>query len=269
MKFYTWANNLEDERLYEIKKSAERYNIPLEFLGVGINPFNNFQKSKLLYNALKELDDNEIVCAVDAFDVFFQNDAESIEKKFITNDCHILYAVERGYSQQYEKYKGYYDKLNFSSPYRYVNAGTIIGYAYALKIVYSTPLHLKLIEIINHSPGLVKKFRKPTNSFRKRVLKQTLTQPALGQYAPWYFISDQTVLGRNLALNPKHLDIKADYQTDLYWCAAFEWDNIGDHFYLHNGKIFNSHTRRDPPIIHVPFESKYRSVFKMLFERTL
>ena len=265
MRFFTWANDPNDVRISELKKSAERNKIDLHYMGAGIKNFTMSMKAKLFLEALSELDDGEIVCAVDAFDVFFQDDEQSIEERFLSSRCDVLIAVERGYSHQYVKYKSYYDEIETLSPYRYVNAGTVIGYVSALKKIYTHPWPYKIPSLIDDNKFLKKKLFKLTRWFRKKMALKMVEPPELGHYAPWFHFSDQTLLGRYVATNPDNLEIKLDHNTDLFWCTAFEWENIVKHYKILDGKLINLHSNNAPSIVHVPFESKYRQVFTSLF----
>lgn len=265
MIFYTWATDKTDVRLYELKESAKRHNIELKFLGEGITNWNHFMKISLLYNELKKLDDNEIVCAVDAFDVFFQDDVARIEQEFLNIKCDILFSAERGYSDQYQKYKAFYDNLKCDSPYRYLNSGVIIGYASALKKAFRENWYFKLLHLFDlyRYAGIGAKM--VTSIFDRINSRNANESDFPGYFSRWYRCSDQTLLGRVYARNSGSISMKMDHATRLNWCTAFEWDDIEKHYKVDKGKLVNLYTMNIAPIIHVPFTKRHRDVFEQLF----
>jgi len=244
--FYSWTHDINNKNLLELKESARRYNIKINYLG--INSFKSVDmKIKLLYDQLCTLDDNKIVCAVDGFDVFICAGADEIKQRFLSFNCDCVISAERAYSHQYEKYKDFYDKIDCKSPYRYVNSGSIIGYVGALKKIYAptfaTILLPKIFSVI-----------------RKVKIKFNLN------FIPGFYYFDQKRIGEYVAKNPENLKVRLDHDTKIFWCCAWEWEDIDNHFKVENAKIINSHTNNAPLIIHVPGWRKHRDVLTKLFK---
>jgi len=248
MRFYTWTTNIDEKRLFRLLESAESHNIKIEYLGSDLNMFHMIDKMNLLYKKLCTLDDNEIVCAVDAVDVFFCADKKVIEERFLLLNCDCLISAERAYSHQYKRCKKYYDEIDVKSPYKYINAGSFMGYAGALR---------KLLAPTFATRYLPKIFTKIRSVKKKLKLDKWST--------PYYF--DQKHMGKYIIKNPDNLNIKPDHHTNIFWCTAFEWEDIDDHFRVEGGRMINSHTNNAPLIIHVPGTGTWMKVLERLYEK--
>jgi len=87
------------------------------------------QKVNLLYNFLKTQPDNSVVLFVDAYDVFFTESKEEIFSRFFKSDCDILFAAEKSCWPDSNLKELF---LPSSTPYRFLNSGSFIGYRWAL-----------------------------------------------------------------------------------------------------------------------------------------
>jgi len=203
-------------------------------------------KMNLLYKELCKLDENEIVCAVDALDVFFCSDKDLIEQMFISLGCDCLISAERGYSHQHRRAKKFYDSIPTQSPYRYINAGSFMGYAGALRKMLSPTLA---------TIYLPKIFTKIRYTMKRLKLDKIPT--------PYYF--DQKHMGKYITKNPDNINIKLDHDTKIFWCAALEGGDIDNHFKIEGSRIVNRHTNNAPLIIHVAGWNKYKDALDRLF----
>ena len=64
---------------------------------------------------------------MDAYDTLFNSTSEVIFNKFKSKNTRILISAEKMYTYQYHQFMHKYDTIE--SEYRYVNAGTYMGYA--------------------------------------------------------------------------------------------------------------------------------------------
>jgi len=71
------------------------------------------------------------------------------------------------------------------------------------------------------------------------------------------FDDDQFWMGKYVALKYNQQNIKLDYNTNLFYTAVQDWDNIQNHIGIINNKLKNKNTNNFPCIVHVPFRSKY------------
>ena len=263
MYFFTFTHSIRARQLGILKESAKRNGITLEFLGDGLKRFSTAKKIDLLYSRLKTIDDNEIVCAVDGFDVFFCASAPEIENRFLAMDCDCVISSERAYSHQYKKHREFFDNQTTSSPYLYVNSGSIIGYAGALKKIYKPSLSMKLQSKL-FTASNINKLKRYLARAAKFLSIKDFDQNIVYSYI---YYTDQQHIGRFVAKNSKkNINIKLDYDTFIFWCCAWEWRDIQKHFYLKNNRIVNIHTNNDPLIVHVPGWRAHRNVFTDLYK---
>jgi len=106
--------------------TANYFNLDLEFLGIG-ETFSGFrQRLYVLQDYLKTLDQNEIVIVMDGYDTLFNDYSQSALESFLSKNTRILVSAEKMFTYQYAAYQEKYDQIE--SPYKYVNAGTYMGY---------------------------------------------------------------------------------------------------------------------------------------------
>ncbi|MFC1849773.1 PqqD family peptide modification chaperone [candidate division CSSED10-310 bacterium] len=261
IRFYSFANNINAENLSVLKESAATHNSEITFLGNGLTRFSTTMKLNLLYEQLCNLDDNEIVCAVDGFDVFFCAGGEEIKQRFISFNCDCVISAERAYAHQYRKYKKFYDNVQSRSPYRYINTGSFIGYAGALKKICATTLSMRVQQKVFTAKN-IHKIKRYSEKVAKALRYKNFDKNFI--YSCVYY-TDQQHIGKYVARNPENLKIALDYDTKLFWCCAWEWKDINAHFRVEGNRIVNNHTANSPVIIHVPGWREHGKVFSALF----
>ena len=275
MKFYFWADR-DSDKLSQIRHSAARNQIMVEPIGLGkMGPelLHSLFKQQALFEALENLDDNEIVCTTDGFDVFYQQDADYMKEQFLSLSHEVVFSAERGYSHQYKKFKSFFDQVDNPSPYKYLNAGSVMGYAGALRELYEPSRLLRMGVAISMLPyvalsrfPIVKETIIDARTWLKGRRPASLSEhPWQGSYLKWFDYNDQAIMGKYLAKGHHNLSIGLDRSCKLFWCTAFEWENIDDHCRLVDGKLQNRHTAYSPACIHVPWVSKHEAVFLKLF----
>lgn len=258
--FFSFANNVNAGQLRELKASANDENVSICYLGDGLRRLPTTLKLDLLYDRVRQLDDDQIVCAVDAFDVFFCAGAEEIERKFLAMDCDCLFSAERAYSHQYPKYRRFYDGLLTQSPYRYLNSGSIIGYAHALKTICAPTLTTKLQPRVV-TPRSISRIKGLSSRLARAFGFRSFDPNVI--YSVVYY-TDQQHYGKYVARNPRKLRIALDHETELFWNTALEWRDIADHYRIEEGRIVNAHTGNAPSVIHVPGWRVHRKVLEHL-----
>ena len=263
IQFFSFSNNINNDNLSILKESAMAHGIHVMILGNGLKKFSTTIKLDLLYKELCKLGDREIVCALDGFDVFFSGSGEEIKRRFQNSKCDILISAERAYSHQFPKYRQFYDQLKIDSPYRYINAGSIIGYAGALRKMYKSSLSLKLQQRMYTAPN-INRIKRSSEKLAKAMGYEKFDKGFI--YSHIYY-TDQQHIGKYIAKNPDRLKIKIDHDTLLFWCTAFEWKDIKKHYKIENSRIINVNTNNDPLLIHVPGWRAYKKVLLELFER--
>ncbi len=262
IKFFYWAHEYSDE-LRPLLDSAAANGICPEPIGRGRlqrNVLNSLFKQRALLDAVTTLRDNEVVCATDGYDVFYQWGPDQVLEAFRSFGCDVVFSAERGYSDQYRTYKSFFDNAAGESPYRYLNAGGVIGYAWALKKVYRLRFLLKAKVALSRIRGL--KRASEMGSCWAHALG--FKKAGGSAYPSWLSYNDQALLGKRMARGVPEVAIELDRDCKLFWCTALEWNNIEKHYSICNGKICNQHTGEVPAIVHVPWPEK-RAVFEGLY----
>lgn len=107
--------------------TAQHFNIDVELIGIG-HTFTTFKdRLYILQDYLKNIDPNEVVLVMDGYDTLFNNNIESALNTFLFKNTRILISAERMFTYQYPMFLDKYNEIK--SDYRYVNAGTFMGYA--------------------------------------------------------------------------------------------------------------------------------------------
>jgi hypothetical protein len=157
MKILVWG--IEND-LYIAKNKAKylidtanKFNILIEFIGIG-HTFTNFtNRLYILQNYIKFLNPEEIVLVMDGYDTLFNNNLQYALNKFKEKNTKILVSSEKIYTYQWAKFKHIFDEID--SDYRYVNAGTYMGYARDLKIMIDELLEIYKVHPTNIDQGLL------------------------------------------------------------------------------------------------------------------
>lgn len=129
----------DETKIEYLKKSAEIKNIDIKYIIIKWTGFVN--KIKYMIDFMKDYNDDDIICFIDAYDVIVSN-IENIYKNFINYNCNIVFSSECicfPYSN-IERYKNINSKTNF----KYLNSGGYIGYK---KNIYQMLTSTKLEEI--------------------------------------------------------------------------------------------------------------------------
>jgi len=107
--------------------TAKIHNVKVDFIGIG-KTFTTFtNRLPILKEYLKEVDPTEVVLVMDGYDTLINNTVEYVEQIFKNKNTDILISAEKIYTYQWDFFKNKFDTIE--SEYRYVNAGTLMGYA--------------------------------------------------------------------------------------------------------------------------------------------
>lgn len=106
----------------------------IEWKGTDMSALGGGMKINLMNEFLKEIPDNDIVLFTDAYDVFYADNLDTIVERFKDFKSDTVFSSERvcwPLSDMADKFP------ECSTPYRYLNSGTYIGYASELKKIMS------------------------------------------------------------------------------------------------------------------------------------
>jgi len=187
-----------------LAKSCASNNIKLNMLGLGEEYFQFF-KNHCLYRYIKNLKDSDIVCIIDAYDMYLVSSQEEILAKFFWYESPIVVSVDticypdETLSKLFPERKGIFN---------YLNLGGIMGYVKNIK---------KALDRIY--------------VYEKKIINDGIDWSCLDQLAwQWYFLYDQKDI------------IKIDYDCHL-WQTLYvheKWDWITKYKNRYQNHITNS-----------------------------
>ncbi len=118
-------------------RTAARYGLSPEIIGFGYDrpdrPKSVQSQSRFyaLEERLKTVSDDDVVLVMDGFDTLFCGTAHEIVSTFQSFNTKVLFSAEKSFTYQWADYQANYE--THPSPYRYLGAGTYIGYAHAIR----------------------------------------------------------------------------------------------------------------------------------------
>ena len=117
----------DEKKMEYLKKSANIKNLNITYITIKWRGF--IDKIMYMIHFIKDYNDNDIVCFIDAYDVIVSN-IDDIYKKFIDYNCNILFSSEFicfPYSN-IEKYNILEKDIKYNTNFKYLNSGGYIGY---------------------------------------------------------------------------------------------------------------------------------------------
>ena len=215
VKIFLWGIN-QDKKLIEnmCQKSvntANHYKISINYLGIGTKFVEHKQRLGILKTFLPKLDKNTIIILMDGSDTLFNDNLENIIDKFLKKNTKIFISAEKGFTYQYPQYKKKFDTINEKHIYKYVNAGTFMGYAG------------NILNMINDLFEIDKKIS----------------------------ANDQGLLGIWVHENIHNTSlVKMDVDTEIFWVTTGDWKKILSDTFDNSNIIINPNTLNRPGIIH-------------------
>jgi hypothetical protein len=212
MKILVWGIE-SDLKTAETKaeyllNTAKYFGVDVELIGIG-HTFTNFtNRLYILQDYLKDINPEEVILVMDGYDTLFNNTVEYTLSQFHQKNTKILISSEKLFTYQWGKFQHKFDTIN--SDYKYVNAGTFMGYAGDLKIMVD-----ELIEIYKLYP----------------------TDIDQGLLGVWVY--------NNFEDNKK---VQLDTNCDVFWVTSKDWDVLKNIDIEEN--ISNPSTNSKPFVIH-------------------
>lgn len=93
IKFATWSSSPNDSRLKILKSSAKNNNINIDVIPC----FSLMDKIPTLLNYLSTLDDSDLLCVTDGYDVIYSGDKTEIVKQFKSLNSKVVSSGEFSY----------------------------------------------------------------------------------------------------------------------------------------------------------------------------
>lgn len=120
-----------DRYFPSLQDSCKKNKCNLKVLGWGEKWKGFGMKYRLMEEFVNNIDNNEIIMFVDAYDVVILQDSRIIENKFKSLNIPILFSIE---PQPKSLIEHYLSKKQFSTcQNQFLNSGTYMGYCYAIK----------------------------------------------------------------------------------------------------------------------------------------
>jgi len=236
MKILVWGiepnSDIAKNKAEYLLNTAKYFNIDIELIGIGYEFINFTNRLYILQDYLKNVDPEEIILVMDGYDTLFNNTLEYALNRFLEKNTRILISSEKFYTYQWDKFKHKFETIN--SDYKYVNAGTYMGYAIDLKLMVD-----ELFEIYKEHP---------TN----------IDQGLLGIWVYNNFENKQKV--------------QLDINCEIFWVTSGDWNvlkNIPENEYIinpsSNHKSFIIHnTGNGDPNLYKSYELTYKNIINKI-----
>ena len=209
-KLHIFTCLTDKSRVEYLKKTANKNGAKIKYIFA--ESWNGYKdKITAMRHAINDLDDKDIVCFVDAYDVLINDSSDEIKRRFFRKQCDLIFGAEMCcYPEKHLARHIEYNK-NISKKTRtnhvYLNAGGYIGYVHAIR---------KML------------YWKSDNEIYYSCSDGT----------------DQAYMMEYLFENP---EVKLDTEADIFLnMHKVDWKEI----YIFNGKIRNKALNNEPCIVH-------------------
>jgi hypothetical protein len=140
----------EDEMKY-LKESAKRNGVTIQF--ILCEKWNGYiDKITTMKQVIEDIQDDDIVCFIDSYDVLLFTNVDEILSKFHSYDCDLLLSSELNCypGENMSRYNEVYNTLGLEkmTNFKYVNSGGYIGYKRALQELFNWKPVEEIIDII-------------------------------------------------------------------------------------------------------------------------
>jgi hypothetical protein len=209
-----------------LKQSCKNNNINLVVLGFNEKWQGFTWRFTLIKNYIKNINDDDIILFIDAFDIIIIDKIEEIERRFKEFNKPIIIGYEN--SNYFQTY--IYGKIFGKSDYT-LNAGTYIGYKYAIE---------KLFYVIKD-----KYINLTEEEFNLLDDQQILVNLC---YDKPEFINDYITFDKNSSIfYICKINNINNILTFIFKDYFFDYDNF---YYIQNDKLFLKNENKKPCIIH-------------------
>jgi hypothetical protein len=253
-----WAINKDRKKMEEMSsrflESGKLWGYKTELIGIGwdyakwdapvvngdgSNAGHGLQRFYVLREALEKIKDpNQIIVVMDTADTLFSGPPEEVLKNFKDLNTRLLISAEEAFTYQYPTYRPNYDHNNKYNIYKYINAGTYMGYAYMLK------------KMVDECIVMCCESDKDGHSYDK------VEMTVLANWTYRYLIPTEPPGG--LA------NVRLDTMCKIFWVTTGDRDKNFEKELDKPGRFFNPITKTNPQILHIMPPDR-----KMKFEKGL
>lgn len=239
-----WAINKDHKKMEEMAsrftESGKLWGYNTELIGIGWDyakwdaPVVNGDGSKaghglqrfyVLREALEKIKNpNQIIVVMDAGDTLFSGPPEEVLKNFKELNTKLLISAEQGYTYQYPQYKPKYDENNTYNLFKYVAAGTLIGYASMLK------------KMVDECITMCCEKKDDGHSYDK------VEMTVIANWTHKYLIPNESHL--------RFADVRLDTMCKIFWVTTNDHENFKKELDK-SGRFYNPITNTTPQILHI------------------
>ncbi len=213
MRVLAWgiepAVEVVEEKAKYLVNTAKIHDVKVDFIGIG-QTFTTFtNRLPILREYLKGIDPTEVVLVMDGYDTLINNTVEYVEQVFKSKNTNIFISAEKIFTYQWDFFKNKFETIE--SEYRYVNAGTLMGYAGELSKMVD-----ELFDIYEKHPTDI----------------------------------DQGLLGIWVYNNFENkTKVQLDTECEIFWVTSKDWDFLRNN-QQNKREILNPYTNTRPFVIH-------------------
>lgn len=243
-----WAINKDRQKMEAVSKtfleSGKHYSLHTKLIGIGVDyakwdaPVVNGDGSKaghglqrfyVLRDELKNVSPDQIVVVMDTADTLLAGNQDDIIQRFKKLNTRILISAEQKYTYQLMQYKQKYINNNQKTPYKYIAAGTFMGYARDLKKMVDDCIVLCCTD-------------------KNSDLWNRVEMAVLSAWVHKHLVVDQ----------PKHTKalIRLDTNCDVFWVTTKDHSNFLKNLESPNPTFYNEITKTHPLILHLTEHSR-------------
>ena len=232
LKVLVWAINESrtkmEQMCAQLITTANQFEVDINLFGIGTKHTEHKQRIWLLHEYLQNVHPETIILCMDGADTLFNDTSEQLLEKFLKFNTRILISAEKDFTYQHLHFKDRFDAID--SNYRYVNAGTFMGYAGDLLEMFANIIELNEKYPSSNDQGLI------------------------GIWASLYLHQPEIV--------------QLDSNGEIFWVTTQDWLQLET--VAHTEKeIFNPNTNTKPVIIHCVGNNfpPHRRAYDAAFER--
>lgn len=213
LKVLIWAINesrpLMESMCAKVLHTAHIFGHTPELFGISHKYTTHKARIWLLHQYLQSIDPQSIVLWIDGSDTLFNDTPIALLEKFLQKKTRILVSAEKDFCYQYETFRDKFDAL--SGNYKYVNAGTFMGYAGNLFLMLEEIIDLNATYPNANDQGLLGIW-----------VYQNLHRPAV---------------------------VQLDQNCEIFWVTTHDWPTLKE-VAEKQKYLFNPNTKQKPIIIH-------------------
>lgn len=239
-----WAINKDRAKMEQVSKhfleSAKHWGFDAQLVGIGWDyakwddpvvdgdgskAGHGLQRFYVLREALRSsrIDPKTVIVVMDTADTLLSGPPNEVLGNFRKLKTRILISAESGFTYQYPRYREKYDNNNRKNMYKYIAAGTFMGYADALGKMVDECIEMCCTD-------------------EKSDVWNTVEMTVLSKWVHKYLIPTEPPGGI--------ANVRLDTNCDIFWVTTGDDDSF-DRVSMEKGRYRNPKTQTKPQILHI------------------